>query len=86
MRYESPSDDLSVTRQVQRKEEFGIGREALEELSEDHRKAITLIFFQGLTLKKAGEQMGGRSEDAVRMLLRRAESRLWELTRTRLQK
>jgi hypothetical protein len=30
--------------------------------------------------------MEGRSEDAVRMLLRRAEARLLELTRTRLTK
>ncbi len=83
-RYESPSDDLSVTRQVQRNEEFSILREAFERLSPDHRKAITLVFFQGLTLREAGERMDGRTEDAVRMLLRRAEGRLRELTRSRL--
>lgn len=83
-RYESPSDDLSVTRQVQRNEEFSILREAFERLSADHRKAITLVFFQGLTLRQAGERMDGRTEDAVRMLLRRAEGRLRELTRSRL--
>ncbi len=44
------------------------------------------MFFKGLTLRQAGEQMQGRSEDAVRMMLRRAESRLRELTRTRLAK
>ncbi|MEW6072850.1 MAG: sigma-70 family RNA polymerase sigma factor [Planctomycetota bacterium] len=81
-----PSDDLSVTRQVVREEEFAILRQALEELSADHRLAITLVFFQGLTLRKAGERMGGRSEDAVRMLLRRAEARLRELTKRHLQK
>ena len=84
MRWEPPVDDLSVTRQVAREEEFEILREALGDLSEDHRKAITLVFFQGLTLRQAGEQMGGRTEDAVRMLLRRAEARLRELTRQRL--
>ena len=83
--YDPPSHDLSVTREVQRSEEFGILRDALGELSDDHRQAIQLVFFQGLTLRKAGEQMGGRSEDAVRMLLRRAEKRLRELTKTRLE-
>jgi RNA polymerase sigma-70 factor (subfamily 1) len=81
---EPPSDELSVTRQVVREEEFAILREGLGNLSADHRKAITLVFFQGLTLRKAGEEMGGRSEDAVRMLLRRAEARLRELTKKRL--
>ncbi len=85
-RFEVPSDDLSVTRQVQRDEEFAILREALEDLSEDHRTAIALVFFRGLTLRKAGEEMGGRTEDAVRMLLRRAEKRLQELTQARLAK
>jgi RNA polymerase sigma factor (sigma-70 family) len=83
-RYDPPSPDLSVTREVQRSEEFGILRDALGELSDDHQQAIQLVFFKGLTLRKAGEQMGGRSEDAVRMLLRRAERRLRELTKTRL--
>ncbi|MFT5290401.1 MAG: RNA polymerase sigma-70 factor (subfamily 1) [Planctomycetota bacterium] len=82
--WEPEMDGLSVTRQVAREEEFSILREALEDLSEDHRKAITLVFFQGLTLRKAGEQMDGRTEDAVRMLLRRAEGRLREITKKRL--
>ncbi len=82
--FEPPSSDLSVTRHVQRDEEFAILREALSELSADHRKAIALVFFQGLSLRQAGEQMGGRTEDAVRMLLRRAEDRLREITRIRL--
>jgi RNA polymerase sigma-70 factor (subfamily 1) len=81
---EPASPDLSVTRVVQRKEEFEILREALQDLSPDHRRAITLVFFQGLTLRQAGEIMDGRSEDAVRMLLRRAENRLRELTQARL--
>lgn len=86
-RYDAPDEgDLSVTRQVQREEEFQILREALEDLSPDHRRAITLVFFQGMTLREAGQLMGGRSEDAVRMLLRRAESRLREITRVRLTK
>ncbi len=78
-RIEPPADDLTVTMQVQREEDFDMVREALAELSDDHRKAITLVFFQGLTLRQAGVQMDGRSEDAVRMLLRRAEARLGDI-------
>jgi len=82
--YDPPSRDLSVTQILAREEEFKILREALEDLSPDHRRAITLVFFQGLSLREAGDSMEGRSEDAVRMLLRRAESHLHERTRTRL--
>jgi RNA polymerase sigma-70 factor, ECF subfamily len=70
------SDDLTVTQVVTRGENYDLLRESLEELSEEHRKAITLVFFQGLSLRAAGERMGGRSEDAVRMMLRRAEAKL----------
>lgn len=79
-RIEPPSDDLSVTKQVARHEAFGILRRALERLSPEHRKAITLVFFEGLSLREAGQRMDGRSEDAVRMLLRRAEKRLRDIT------
>lgn len=70
------SGDLSVTQSVQRDENFELLREGLGELSDEHRQAITLVFFQGLTLREAGNRMGGRSEDAVRMMLRRAEAKL----------
>jgi RNA polymerase sigma-70 factor (ECF subfamily) len=83
--HEAVSRDLSVTSVVQRDEEFAILRQALDELSADHRRAIALVFFQGLSLRQAGEQLGGRSEDAVRMLLRRAESRVRELTHRKLE-
>jgi RNA polymerase sigma-70 factor (ECF subfamily) len=83
-RYDPPSDDLTVTQTLVRAEELDVLRAALEELSPDHRKAIALVFFEGLSLREAGERMDGRTEDAVRMLLRRAEARLVELTRTRL--
>lgn len=83
-RFDPPSQDLTVPQTLAREEEFQILRSALDELSPDHRKAITLVFFQGLSLREAGEQMDGRSEDAVRMLLRRAESHLLELTRIKL--
>jgi len=84
--FDPPATDLSVTQIIGREEEFRILRDALETLSADHRRAITLVFFQGLSLREAGERMDGRSEDAVRMLLRRAESHLLERTRSRLTK
>ena len=82
--FEPPTDDLTVTVQVQRGEDYDLVRQALTELTPDHRKAITLVFFQGLSLREAGEQMEGRSEDAVRMLLRRAEARMGEILKTSL--
>lgn len=78
-RTELPAMDLSVTRQITREESFEALRKALEELSPEHRQAITLVTFEDLPLREAGERMGGKSEDAVRMMLRRAESRLHEI-------
>jgi RNA polymerase sigma-70 factor (ECF subfamily) len=78
---EVPDEDLSVTRRVQAGENYDLLRKAIKELSPEHRQAITLVFFQGLTLREAGERMGGRSEDAVRMMMRRAEAKLGELLR-----
>ena len=81
---EITSDDLSVTQVVQRDENFEILRESIGDLSADHRRAITLVFFEGLSLRQAGERMGGKSEDAVRMMLRRAESKLGDRLRASL--
>jgi RNA polymerase sigma-70 factor (ECF subfamily) len=83
---EPQSQDLSVTMQVQRVENYDHLRKALVELSPEHRQAITLVFFQGMPLKDAGELMGGKSEDAVRMMLRRAEARLHEILRASIGK
>lgn len=79
-----PSGELSIPLQLEREEGLRDLRRALEELSPEHRQAITLVFFQGLQLREAGEAMGGRSEDAVRMMLRRAEARLLEILRPTL--
>lgn len=81
-----PASDLSVTRQVQRDERFEFLRKGLEQLTPEYRRAITLVFFEGLTLREAGQRMGGRTEDALRMMLRRAESKLGEILRTSLGK
>jgi RNA polymerase sigma factor (sigma-70 family) len=78
---EPPSPDLSVTRVVQRDERFRLLRDALGQLTPEYRQAIALVFFEGLTLRQAGERMGGRSEDALRMMLRRAERKLGEILR-----
>lgn len=83
---EPPSTDLSVTMQVQRVENYDYLRRALAELSDEHRQAITLVFFQGKQLKDVGAMMGGKTEDAVRMMLRRAEARLHEILRTSIGK
>lgn len=78
---EPESDDLSVTKRVQRAERFDMLRDALEELNPEYRQAITLVFFENLSLREAGERMGGRTEDALRMMLRRAEGKLEERLR-----
>lgn len=83
---EPTSPDLSVTRQVQRVEDYAHLRTALAELSPEHRQAITLVFFQGMQLRDAGKLMGGKTEDAVRMMLRRAESRLGEILKRSIGK
>lgn len=84
--FEPSSPDLSVTTQVQRGEDYETLRVALAELSPEHRQAITLVFFQGMQLRDAGKLMGGKSEDAVRMMLRRAESRLSEILKRSIGK
>ena len=83
---EPESRDLSVTMQVQRDENYEHLRRALDSLTPEHRQAIALVFFQGLQLRDAGEAMGGKSEDAVRMMLRRAEDRLGEILGRKLGK
>lgn len=84
--FEPETTDYSVTMQVSREESFKFLRTALEELTPEHRQAITLVFFEGKQLREAGEIMGGRTEDAVRMLLRRAEDRLGEILKRTLGK
>jgi RNA polymerase sigma factor (sigma-70 family) len=81
-----PASDLSVTRAVQRDERFDLLRKGLDQLTPEYRQAITLVFFQGLSLREAGQRMGGRTEDALRMMLRRAEAKLGEILRTSIGK
>lgn len=81
---EPVSHEPPVLQQVEKDEAFAILRSALDQLSPEHRQAITLVFFEGRQLRDAGERMGGRSEDAVRMLLRRAEKHLHEIVKRRV--
>jgi len=80
------SDELSVTRAVSRGERFEHLRRGLEQLNPEYRQAITLVFFQGLSLREAGQRLGGRTEDALRMMLRRAEAKLADILRTSVGK
>jgi DNA-directed RNA polymerase specialized sigma24 family protein len=70
---------VGVTRQVTRGEREAMLHDALLHLNPEYRQAITLVFFEGRSLRDAGKQMGGRSEDALRMMLRRAELKLKEI-------
>ena len=63
-----------------------IGAVLDEGLTPEHRQAITLVFFEGRQLREAGQIMDGRTEDAVRMMLRRAEQRLGEILKSTLGK
>lgn len=44
----------------------------VETLPPLQRQAVRLVFFEGQSLRQAGHRLGRRSEDAVRMLIRRA--------------
>ena len=71
---ESPAPSVAWT--VEKDEENAVLHEHLEQLSPLHREAVRLVYFEGLTLREAGRRMGGRSEDAVRMIVRRAAERM----------
>lgn len=71
----STDEPTSVQRAV-REEELSILRTHVRGLSPLPRRAVRLVYFEGLSLREAGQRLGGRSEDAVRMLVRRAALRL----------
>lgn len=83
--FEPADEGTSVSLRVAREEELEVLRAALEELSPDHKQAITLVFFEQMTYRQADEVMGGRDENALRMLLRRAEDKLHEILARRLR-
>jgi RNA polymerase sigma factor (sigma-70 family) len=85
-RLEVEAHELSVTRHVQLDERFELLRKSVEQLNPEYRQAIALVFFEGLSLREAGKRMGGRTEDALRMMLRRAEGKLREGLRSSLGK
>ncbi|MEY2746749.1 MAG: polymerase sigma factor CarQ [Planctomycetota bacterium] len=83
---EPAATDMTVTQHVSQQESWSQLRGALEHLSPEHRAAITAVFFEGKSLREAGALLGGKSEDAVRMMLRRAEARLHDILRGTLGK
>jgi RNA polymerase sigma-70 factor (ECF subfamily) len=58
-----------------RREEVAQLEDALDQLPEEHREVLTLAHLAGLTRAEIGKRMG-RTDDAVRQLLRRAKARL----------
>ena len=76
--FEPASSGLSGLESAELREQLELLHEHLEELSQLHREAIRLVYFEGLSLREAGERLGQRSEAAIRMLIRRAADRLKE--------
>src|SRR5262249_46616084 len=83
---EPPSPDLSVTMQVARGESFEYLRKAIEELSPEHRQAITLVFFEGKQPRESGDAVGGGAEDKATMYLAGAEDLLREIMQSSIGK
>ena len=65
------------SREALAREEIERIEAALDSLPEDYREVLVLARISGLSAAEIGEQVG-RSEDAVRQLLRRAKARLAE--------
>jgi len=76
--FEPASTGLAGLELAELREQLELLHEHLEELSPLHREAIRLVYFEGLSLREAGERLGQRSEAAIRMLIRRAADRLKE--------
>ncbi len=72
-----PESSVSPSRAARREERFERFRKSLDSLSPDHREAIRLTRFEGLKVKDAARRMG-RSEDAMKQIIRRALRKLKE--------
>jgi RNA polymerase sigma-70 factor (ECF subfamily) len=68
---EQPADRVSPSKMAQRHERFDRLEEALQGLSEDHRRVILLARIEGVPIKEIARRMN-RSESAVKNLLLRA--------------
>jgi RNA polymerase sigma-70 factor (ECF subfamily) len=71
-----PAGDRSVTGSVASKEERRLVRRAVESLPDRWRRVVEYAHYDGLSHAEIARRMGLPSEDAARMLLRRAESAL----------
>ena len=74
---EPPSHDPTSSHATAREERFERLREAVDQLSSDHRQAILLARIERLPIREVAERMN-RTPDAVSQLLRRALSKLRE--------
>ena len=66
-----PSPDATPTQELLRRQQWERIEQCLDTLSADHREVILQRNLGGLSFREIGEQMG-RSEDAARMLHKRA--------------
>ncbi len=76
--FEPVAPGLSAEEHAELREQIVLLHKHLEQLSPIHKRAIRLVYFDGLSLREAGRELDGRSEAAVRMLIRRAADRLEE--------
>lgn len=74
------SQDASPSQNVRQTETFQQIAAAMSQLTEDQRLALQLRG-EGLSFREVGEQMGGRTEDAARMLWGRGIAKLMEILR-----
>jgi RNA polymerase sigma-70 factor (ECF subfamily) len=72
----TPALDPSVTELLAVAERKPLVRGAVESLPERWRRAIEYAYYDGLSFREAAKRLGLPSEDAARMLLRRAERAL----------
>lgn len=72
----TPALDPSVTSRLVAAEGKRLVRSAVESLPERWRRAIEYAYFDGHSFREAAKRLGLPSEDAARMLLRRAERAL----------
>ena len=79
-KYKIKKDDTVVVTAGNHK---GATGRVLQVLTDEDRVLVEKVNLVKRQVKSAGERMGGKSEDAVRMMLRRAEAKLAErLSRT----
>jgi RNA polymerase sigma factor (sigma-70 family) len=74
---EPAAEHVSPSRRLQREERLARLEKALAELSPDHRRVLTLVRLEGLTIAEAAARMG-RTPNALSQLLLRALRKLRE--------